>query len=411
MKSLEHWNTEQVKQHNRSLVLKMIYKNGPISKADISKNTNLTFATIGNITAELLKIKALKVAGYGESNGGRKPVLYEFNWENYYVIALDIGVTKVSAGLVNFKGVIYERYSISMTDFNYQTTFIEKVYKVIDQLLSETKIEISKIAGIGVSAPGPIDEDGSQILSPPNLQGVENVNLKDQLQQRYNLIIILEKDANAAALAEQWFGEVNKNENILYIFADQGIGGGMIVDSRTYRGFKNGAGEIGHISIDPDGPRCNCGNFGCLEAVASGLSIITRIKKEIRRGGRSSLTDLYLNDEDALTLETIMEHGENGDELVLKVLEETGRYLGIGVTNAINFFAPKMVIFGGQLVELYPEIVQISENIAKSRAFSSSAKDIKFVKSSFGECSGLMGAASIIQQLLFDSPGNTLIKL
>lgn len=115
----------------------------------------------------------------------------------------------------------------------------------------------------------------------------------------------------------------------------------MIVDSRTYRGFKNGAGEIGHISIDPDGPRCNCGNFGCLEAVASGLSIITRIKKEIRRGGRSSLTDLYLNDEDALTLETIMEHGENGDELVLKVLEETGRYLGIGVTNAINFFAQR----------------------------------------------------------------------
>ncbi|CQR48487.1 N-acetylglucosamine repressor [Paraliobacillus sp. PM-2] len=411
MDKMEHWNTEQIKQYNRSLVLKIIHKKGLITKDDISKSSNLTFATIGNITSDLLKAGAIKIAGYGKSNGGRKPVLYEFNWDNFYVIALDIGVTKVSAALVNFKGDIYKENVALMNDFNQDTPLIEKVYKTIDDVLNESGLAVSKIAGIGVSAPGPIDENGSQILSPPNLQGVENVNLKDQLQKRYNLITILEKDANAVALAEQWFGTVNNNENILYVFADQGIGGGIIVDSRTYRGFKNGAGEIGHILIDPDGPRCNCGNFGCLEAMASGLSIITRIKQEIRRGVKSSLTDVYIDNENSLTLETIMEHGEKGDVLVLKVLEEASRYLGIGVTNALNFFAPKMVIFGGQLVELYPEIIQISEDIAKSRAFSNSAKEIKFIKSSFGKKSGLMGAASIIQQLLFDSPRDTLIRI
>ncbi|TQS74270.1 ROK family protein [Ornithinibacillus gellani] len=409
MKKKEHWNTDQIRQYNRSLVLKLIYKEGPVSKAEISKKSELTFATIGNITTELLEIEAIRESGYGKSNGGRRPILYEFNWDNYYVIALDIGVTQVSAALVNFKGSIYHQHEVSMSDPSNKPNLIEKVYKVIDELVSQADLSFSKIVGIGVSAPGPIDEDDGKILTPPNLHGVKNVNIKALLEQRYELTTVLEKDANAAALAEQWFGSAGSKGNILYIFADQGIGGGIIIDSRIYRGYKNGAGEIGHISIDIDGPKCNCGNFGCLEALASGIALVKRVKQEIRRGSKSSLSALYLNDEAELTLETIMEHGKNGDPLVQHILNEIGRYLGIGVTNAMNFFSPTTVIFGGQMIELYPEIIQVTEEIAKDRVFSEFAHDIPFIKSSFGNQSSLMGAASIIQQKIFDYPENILI--
>lgn len=408
MKRNEHWNTDQIRQYNRALVLHFIYKHGPISKAEIAEKTDLTFATISNITSELEEMKAINTAGYGKSNGGRKPLLYEFHWDQYYTIALDIGVTKVQAAIVDFKGKIHDHFDMKMSAFAPGTTLIDKTYTVIDQLLENTTLEISKLVGIGVSAPGPIDQDGV-ILTPPNLEGVENVNIKDSLEKRYKLITVLEKDANAAALAEQWFGNVRPEENILYLFADQGIGGGMIVNARIYRGFRNGAGEIGHMSIDTDGPRCNCGNFGCLESFASGISVIKRIKKELRRGATSSLSDLYLQNEESLTLDTIVEHGKNGDSLVEKVFEETGRYLGLGIKNAMNFFAPTMVIFGGQMIELRPELIKMSEDIAKKRAFSAFANDVTFVQTSFAEQSCLIGAAAIIQQRLFDEPESHLI--
>lgn len=410
MRMAEPGNTDRNKQLNRSLVLNIIHKNGPITKAEISKELELTFATIGNITSELIETGAIKVTGYGQSNGGRKPALYEINWENNYVIALDVGVTKISAAIVNLKAEIHARCDVEMENSQYDLTFIERVFKAVDQLLSRTELSHLKIIGIGVSAPGPIDEESGKLLSLPNLQEGRNVTIKQQLEQRYGLMTVLEKDANAAALAEQWFSNMQMKENILYIFADQGIGGGLIIDTRIYRGFHNGAGEIGHMSIDVDGPRCNCGNFGCLEAMASGISVIKQVKKEIRRGASSSLAEIYLQDEKQLTLDLIIQHGKNGDPLVKNVLDQTGRYLGIGVANAINFFAPSQVIFGGQMIDLYPEIVKIAERTAKPRFFSDAASRINFTNSSFGFDASLIGAAAIIQQKLFDKPENTIIK-
>lgn len=410
MRIVESGNMDRNKHLNRSLVLNTIHKYGPISKADISQKLNLTFATIGNITSELIKTEAIRTSGFGESNGGRKPALYEINWENFYVIAVDIGVTKITAAIVNLKGEIYSRYDVGMSSIKDSLTLIERVYKTVDELLAGKDITDSKIFGIGVSAPGPIDGDEGKILSPPNLQDTSDVNIEQLLEERYHLTTILEKDANAAALAEQWFGSIHMKENILYILADQGIGGGIIIGTRIYRGFKNGAGEIGHVSIDVDGPRCNCGNFGCLEAMASGIAVIKRVQEEIRRGVLSTLADLYLQEDHSLTLDEIIKHARQGDRLANTVLDEAGRYLGIGVANAINFFAPSKVIFGGQMIDLNPEVVRTAEKIAKSRSFSSFAKKITFTKSSFGYQSTLVGAASIIQQKLFDAPEETIIQ-
>src|SRR5699024_4464106 len=156
--------------------------------------------------------------------------------------------------------------------------------------------------------------------------------------------------------------------------------------------------------------RCNCGNFGCLEAMASGIAILRRVKEEIHRGMPSSLTDKYLQDPESLSLEMVICHARNGDRLSEEVLMEAGRYLGIGVANAINFFAPSKVVFGGQMVDQFPEIVQVAEDIAKTRSFSTNAADILFLKSDFGYQSTLIGAAAIIQQKLFDSPEDMIFK-
>src|SRR5699024_3746285 len=266
-----------------------------------------------------------------------------------------------------------------------------------------------KILGIGISAPGPVDSSSGVILTPPNLEGANNLDITKLLEDRYKLSTILEVDANASALAEQWFGAVDLNKDILYIYNDQGLGGSLIINTRMYKGFGNGAGEIGHMTVDLDGPQCSCGNYGCLEILSSGIAIKKEVKAQIRRGFPTSLQNLYKDGVDKLELNNIVEYARNGDQLAMQTLDKAARYLGIGLSNAINLFSPDKVIFGGDVITLYPESIEIAEEVAKERSFSPLAKKIEFEKSKFNEHSNLIGAAATIQQKLFDNPEGIII--
>jgi len=391
-------NGDTVKQLNRSLILNEIRRNGPVPKIELAKKFDLTFTAVGNIITELSDMGFIKEAGYGESKGGRRPILYHMKWDSVYVIALVIGVNKISASLVNAKGGV----SDDVTADEESIPLINKIYILIDRLLEETSVETDKISGIGVSAPGPIDPLDGKMLAPPNLDGVNNISMQHLLRERYNLPTVIEKDANAFALAEQWFGHVEANKSILYIFNDEGLGGGLIIHSRIHRGLGNGAGEIGHMAIDMDGPKCNCGNFGCLEALSSGIAIQRRVKEEIRRGFPSSLADDYLNDGKEFTIDMVVHHAKKGDALSQQVLNEAGRYLGLGIANAINLFTPDQIVFGGSVTRLYPEMIPVAEDVAKRRAFSPYARQITFSEAASNNQSDSIGAAAVMLQKLFD---------
>ncbi|WP_217589117.1 ROK family protein [Lentibacillus saliphilus] len=400
MSKVKNLQGEGVRQLNRSYILKQIREQGPITKIALANYLSLTFAAVSNIVADLVKLNVIKEVGYGESEGGRPPVLYDMNWNSIHVIAVDIGVEHISAAEIDLKARVIEETTVDTQG----APLIERVYTVIDQLLERRTNDSVKIAGIGVSAPGPIDARDGRMLTPPNMEGVSNIDIKYLLEDRYGLTTVLEKDANASALAEQWFGHVTTDEDILYIFNDVGLGGGLIINARVHRGFGNGAGEIGHMAIDIDGPRCNCGNFGCLEALSSGIAIQRRVKEEIRRGYPTTLEEAFVRNEKALTIDLIINHAKQGDQLAKHILDEAGRYLGLGVANAINLFAPDQVIFGGSVTVLYPEMIKIAEHVAKQRTFSPFSERITFAQSKFHKQSNLVGAAAVIQQRLFDYP-------
>src|SRR5699024_5288536 len=217
----------------------------------------------------------------------------------------------ISASLVNLKGEI--RGEIIFDNSN--SPLIERVYALIGILFEKAGEEGRKILGIGISAPGPVDSSSGVILTPPNLEGANNLDITKLLEDRYKLSTILEVDANASALAEQWFGAVDLNKDILYIYNDQGLGGSLIINTRMYKGFGNGAGEIGHMTVDLDGPQCSCGNYGCLEILSSGIAIKKEVKAQIRRGFPTSLQNLYKDGVDKLELNNIVEYARNGDQL------------------------------------------------------------------------------------------------
>lgn len=393
------------KQNNRTLVLKEIRNHKSITKMDLINTFDLTPTAIGNIIDELIKADIIHKVGYGKSKGGRPPVLYAIKWDKVYVIAIAIGVQNISASLVNLKGEI--RGEIIFDNSN--SPLIERVYALIGILFEKAGEEGRKILGIGISAPGPVDSSSGVILTPPNLEGANNLDITKLLEDRYKLSTILEVDANASALAEQWFGAVDLNKDILYIYNDQGLGGSLIINTRMYKGFGNGAGEIGHMTVDLDGPQCSCGNYGCLEILSSGIAIKKEVKAQIRRGFPTSLQNLYKDGVDKLELNNIVEYARNGDQLAKQTLDKAARYLGIGLSNAINLFSPDKVIFGGDVITLYPESIEIAEEVAKERSFSPLAKKIEFEKSKFNEHSNLIGAAATIQQKLFDNPEGIII--
>lgn len=405
MSTIHFVSGDNLRQLNRSLILKEIRQYGPITKIDLASKFDLTFTAVGNIVTELSDADIVEEAGYGESKGGRPPVLYNIKWDNVYVIALVIGVKEISASLVNLKGEVNNEIKYDIES----DSFIERAYKIMDALLHKTSIDTKKIAGVGVSAPGPIDVTDGRMLTPPNLEGVSNIDIQHLIEKKYGWPTVLEKDANAFALAEQWFGHIKPNENILYIYNDQGLGSGLIIDSRIHRGIGNGAGEIGHTVIDIDGPKCNCGNFGCLETLSSGIAVERRAKEEIRRGYVTNLSKEYLNNGKGPSIEEIVQQAKKGDELALQVLHEAERYLGIGVANAINLFSPDQIVFGGLMTKLYPEMIEVVEKVAKERSFSPYSKKITFAESAFNNQSNTIGAAAVIQQKLFDEPEGSII--
>ena len=404
MSAVHFTNVDSPRQFNRSLILKEIRQNGPITKIDLAERYDLTFTAVGNIVFDLSEAGIVEKAGYGESSGGRPPVLYQIKWDSVYVVALVIGVKGMTVSLVNLKGEVRDE-STSHVESH---LFVDKAYELIDHLLAETPIDTQKIAGICVTAPGPLDVTDGRLLSPPNLSGVHNLDIREMIEKRYGWTTILEKDANAFALAEQWFGHVKPNENILYIYNDQGLGSGMIIDSHIHRGFGNGAGEIGHMVIDIDGPKCSCGNYGCLETLSSGIAVERRVKEEIRRGYPSTLAHGYLHDEKEPTIDMIVKEARQGDALSIQVLKEAERYLGLGIANAINLFSPNQIVFGGQLTRLYPEMIEGAEKVAKARAFSPISKKVIFTASAFNNQSTTIGAAAVIQQKWFDESGGII---
>ncbi|QDP41998.1 ROK family transcriptional regulator [Radiobacillus deserti] len=377
-------NSDSMKRLNRSTVLHAIHRYKPISKAELVPITKLTFATVSNIVQELMESEWIVEAGYGQSSGGRKPILYQLADERYHVISVDIAVASTTAALINVSGeVVYaeSEHHVRKEDGTFQVD-LGTIYELVDSVFEKTLPNKQEVIGIGIASPGPLHAEKGVLLSPPNLTGLDGVEIRDLLKTRYGVEARLEKDADAAALGEYWFA--NRKPNMLYVFADRGTGGGILFNGSIYRGFLNGAGELGHATVDIHGPICRCGNIGCLELYASGIAL--------ERNRPSMLMD------------AIMQEARNGNEVLQKELETVTSYLATGITNAVNMLNPAEVILGGALINGYPPMAESVKNIISERCFTRENGVPDISVSVFQDHAPLIGAAAVILQHVFEHP-------
>src|SRR6266852_1896052 len=254
-----------------------------------------------------------------------------------YFIGVDVGGTKVAAGLVNSSGEITHQMRVPMVAED-AVAGLAAVISAIDSVSAAAKLEPNihgSISGIGICAPGPLDPRTGGVINPPNLPGWRNFPLAAEISKAYRLPVRVDNDGNAAALAEALWGAGRDYRNVFYATIGTGIGSGIVFDGRIYHGRTGAAAEGGHMSIDYRGPRCGCGKLGCIEALASGPAIARRASEQIAAGSRSSILDLAGGHPDRITSEMVGQAYRAGDPLAKKVLLETATFLTVWLGNIV----------------------------------------------------------------------------
>jgi glucokinase-like ROK family protein len=333
---LHTFNQQVVRKGNKSLVLQTIKEFTPISRADIANKTGLNKGTVSSQVSELLKENLITESGPGVSSGGRRPVMLLFNQVAGYTIGVDIGVNYILGILTDLSGNICNETITRFDNLTFEQIKVE-LFGIVDSLISSMPSSHYGIVGIGIGVPGTVNTDG-EILLAPNLNW-KNVNLKNLMEERYNVPVLIENEANAGAYGEKKFGAGKDSENIIYVSVGIGIGVGLILNGQLYKGNNGFSGELGHMTIEVNGPKCSCGNQGCWELYASEKALVKKALQE----------NILPEEGKELSLESLMVHAENGEKDVIHVFETIGRYLGVGIKNIINIFNPEQVIIGNRL--------------------------------------------------------------
>lgn len=308
-----------------------------------------------------------------------------------YVIGIDLGGTNLKAGLVDKGGKITHRLSIK-TNYNADPQAISnQIFELIDEIIKEAHVKKSDIIGVGLGSPGLIDKKGETIIFSPNLPRWRNIPIKLLVTERFSMPCVLENDANAAAWGEKWVGAGKDVSSLVMLTLGTGIGGGIVIGNKLWRGANNVAAEIGHMIIQMDGPKCSCGNNGCIEAYASATAMVRRFKELLKSGVSSSLKDSR-----EITAKIINDAAFQGDKASLDVIEETGRYLGIALVNIMHILNPEMIVLTGGMIGSGELLMNPIRQVTKQKAFEASYKDTKIVFSQLGNDAGIIGAAGCL---------------
>lgn len=385
-----------MKRKRTDSVLFNIWKEGPISRGKLSNLMNLNLPTISYLVHDLLCSGEIIEVGFALSTGGRKAQLLDVNPNFGRVVTLEFSSKGITSATADLKGRIYnERFNV-FSPRDGKNRAIEQIYQAIGHQISyirrDEKQEAKKI-GVGIS--GLVDEDRGISVGFPRFDEWVEVPLKQLLEKKYGVSTIVENHICATTLAENIFGKYKEFRNVLYFHLGPGLGLGIIINGNVYKGSKFNVGEFGHTTIVENGPICYCGNYGCLETLASDYALIGQAEAALREGVNSRISDFMGKDKN-LTAQAIFSAAADGDRLAYQLVEKAGQYLGTGIANLINILAPEVLILGGTMANAGDGLlIQPICRTLKSKALQRLEKDIQIKLSSFGKQEGVIGAATL----------------
>ena len=380
---------QQMKSVNKSIILNKIRTGAPISRAQIAKETKLTPPTVSSIVKELIEQGIVNESKLGESQGGRKPTMLLINSNAFYVIGVDAGPETVECILADLSGKVMER---TVNDIDTPITnehFLSILKQGIHHILEVSHLTHEKILGIGVAMHGVVDVETGTSLIAPNLN-LTDIPIKDEIEKAFGLLVKVENDARAMALGEYWFGGHGELDSMAAVNIGRGVGAGVVIKGKLYHGAQDLAGELGHMTIDLHGEVCTCGNRGCLQTFATGTAIANRASK-------------IINDHtDTLTGEEVYLQAQSGNEAYMKILQETGEIIGIGLTNFIHMMNPGKIVLGGGVMKSEKILLPSLKQTIDQRVLTPAARQTEITVTKLGDDATLLGAVSLLLVELFD---------
>ena len=316
---------------------------------------------------------------------------------NHLFVGVDLGGTNIVVGAMSDDGTRQFGMHSEPTRSDEGVDRVigrmaEMVETTITTAMRETGAPRSAFRGVGIGAPGPLDRERGVVLVAPNLKW-NNVPLRDRMSELTGLPAAIDNDANCATYGEWWIGAARGGRNVIGITIGTGIGGGLIIDGKLYHGSSDMAGEIGHVTIDQTGRRCGCGNYGCLEAYASGPAIAERAREALAFDLPSVLRDLVDDDLTRITAQTVYDAAARGDDIARDVVRDTARFLGTGVANLLNIFNPDVVVIAGGVTQAGEALFEPLRMEVRRRAFRSAVQAVRIVP---GELSGTAGVVGVV---------------
>ena len=339
---MEKATRQQIKAQNRDFVLKFIFDHPSTSRAEIARITHLTRTTVSDIVADLIAEELVEEVGTGSSIGGKSPILLSLKDNSRYLIGLDLAYNKFCGAIVNLRGKIHQMVSHPINGQDSQGA-LQATYSILDQLVKAAPMPL---IGIGVGAPGLVNTKDGVVINAVNLDW-KNLPLGQYLRERYHLPAFVINDCQAAAMGEFVYGNDTPSvQNMIVIRAGHGIGSGIILNGKIYQGDGGGAGEIGHaVVVRDNGLPCRCGNFGCLETVASARSVLQRAEMLAQIPNRPMLTDYS----GAITLDALRQAFLKGDVLARQIVLDAGRYLGMAIASMIGALNIHKIVLTGEM--------------------------------------------------------------
>lgn len=306
-----------------------------------------------------------------------------------YAMGIDLGGTNISGAVSDFQGNIIYKCTICTKAQEGEKAVLERIIWIIDKVMRESKVDREKISSIGIGSPGPLDAKKGKIITTPNLP-FRDFDIIKPIKDRFNMPIYLENDANVAAIGEYIFGAGKGTNSMIFITVSTGIGGGAVLNRKIYRGNTGNALEIGHMTLERNGPRCNCGNYGCAEALASGAAIGKAAREKVLKGINTSLAN-YEN----ITSYEVFKEAEKGDVVAKAILDKALNYLGICISNIITVFDPEVVIIGGGVSKSGEIVLKKVREVVNKRCFKALAESVKIKPATLGTDAGVIGAAAL----------------
>lgn len=383
-------NSQVMKNYNVMLIVRTVQQNAPISRTELTAKVGLTTASVINITNALIEAGVLRQVGHASgATHGRRAVMLDVNADALYTVGVHLSTDGITVGVSNFCGKIISSVREEISSHSGVEMIVERIEALVRQTIAAARAPWDKVLGVGLALPGPLDSRRGVMINPPNFPDWDNVPICDLLRRRLGLPVCCDRETNAAALAEHFYGAAvgSKTAFVMSLFR-LGVGGGMISSGNVLHGFRDGAGEIGHTTVDPAGPKCMCGNYGCLEAMVAGSALVRQAQQLYKMNISAAAR---IPDVESLTLEDVFRLSQDGDDVCLHVVRQAAAYISVALGNVINLFSPEVIVLAGPIPAMSPQLVELVREHVRAKQYPRHCPEIRVVVSEFGALTFAMG--------------------